>query len=167
VPKLFRMAQNLEVDEALFDGNTINTPSMLCVEDYIDALTWAQGLGGLPGLYARADANAAVVADWIERTPWAENLVQDKTIRSNTALCLRFADPAVRRLPRDQQAKLQARIEGLLAEEGAAFDCGAYRTAPPGLRIWCGATVAKADLEALLPWLEWAYAAALAELAPA
>jgi phosphoserine aminotransferase len=167
VPKLFRMAQDREVDDALFEGNTINTPSMLCVEDYIDALSWARSIGGLPALIARADANAAVVAAWIERTPWAENLVKDDAIRSNTALCLRFADPAVRQMPREQQAALQRRIEALLAEEGVAFDCGAYRTAPPGIRIWCGATVVKSDLEALTPWIDWAYAAALAELAPA
>jgi phosphoserine aminotransferase len=167
VPKLFRMAVNREVDEALFEGNTINTPSMLCVEDYVDALTWARSIGGLPALMARTDANAAVVSAWIERTAWAENLVKDHRIRSNTSLCLRFADPGVRKLPREQQAGLQRRIEALLAEEGVGFDLGAYRTAPPGLRIWCGATVAKIDLEALTPWIDWAYAAALAELAPA
>jgi phosphoserine aminotransferase len=167
VPKLFRMAVDREVDEALFEGNTINTPSMLCVEDYLDALAWGRGVGGLSALIARADANAALVTDWIEATPWAENLVADPAVRSNTSLCLRFADPAIRKLPREEQAGLQKRIEALLADEGVAYDCGAYRTAPPGLRIWCGATVEKADLQALLPWLDWAYASAVAELAPA
>jgi phosphoserine aminotransferase len=167
VPKLFRMAQNGVVDDALFEGATINTPSMLCVEDYIDTLGWAKSIGGLRALHARCDENARVVTEWIARTPWAENLVADPSLRSNTAVCLRFADPAIKSAPREQQAKLQQKIEGLLAAEGAAVDCGAYRTAPPGLRIWCGATVAKSDLEALLPWLEWAYATAAAELAPA
>jgi phosphoserine aminotransferase len=164
VPKLFRMAHDRVVDEALFEGATINTPSLLCVEDYLDALEWARGIGGLQALHARADANAALVTDWVARTPWAENLVSDPALRSNTAVCLRFADPAVRRLPLAEQAGVQRRIEALLAEEGVGYDCGAYRTAPPGMRFWCGATVAKSDLEALLPWVDWAYAAATAQL---
>ena len=167
VPKLFRMAQNGKIDEALFQGATINTPSLLCVEDYLDALGWAKSIGGLKALHARADANAKLVADWIDASSWAENLVADPAIRSNTSLCLRFADPKVRALPLSEQSALQQKIEGLLAAEGVAVDISAYRTAPPGLRIWCGATVPLDDVQALLPWIDWAYQAAVAELAPA
>ena len=167
VPKLFRMAQDQTFDAALFEGATINTPSLLCVEDYLDALAWARSIGGLDAMHARADANAKLVGDWIDNSPWAENLVADKTLRSNTSLCLRFADPKIRALPQADQATLQKSIETILADEGIALDIAAYRTAPPGLRIWCGGTVTLDDLKALLPWIDWAYAAAVAELAPA
>jgi phosphoserine aminotransferase len=167
VPKLFRLAHDRKVDEGLFEGMTINTPSMLCVEDHLDALAWARSIGGLSALFALADANAKLVTDWVTTTPWAENLVTDDRIRSNTAVCLRFADPAVKRLPLAERAALQKRIEGILAEQGVGYDCGAYRTAPPGMRFWCGATVVKSDLEALLPWVDWAYAEAAAEIVPA
>ena len=137
------------------------------MEDYLDALAWARSIGGLDAMHARADANAKLVGDWIDNSPWAENLVADKTLRSNTSLCLRFADPKIRALPQADQATLQKSIETILADEGIALDIAAYRTAPPGLRIWCGGTVTLDDLKALLPWIDWAYAAAVAELAPA
>jgi len=158
IPKLFRLVDGGRLDEALFAGETINTPSMVCVDDYLDALAWAQSLGGLAALRQRADANAAVLFDWIARTPWIANLAADPVTRSNTSVCMRFTEvaggtPAERRIAE--------RMTTLLADEGVAYDIGAYRTAPPGLRIWCGATVERADLEELVPWLDWAYSKAL------
>ena len=152
MPKIFRMTSGGKLSEGIFDGETINTPSMLCVEDYIVALNWAKSVGGLKGLVARADANAAVINGWISRTPWAENLAKQVETRSNTSVCLTLmGDAAV--------AKTMAK---LLDAEGVAYDIASYRDAPPGLRIWCGATVESADLLALLPWLDWAYAQASA-----
>jgi phosphoserine aminotransferase len=162
LPKLFRLTRDGRLIDAIFAGSTINTPSMLCVEDYLDALQWAESIGGTSALRARADANAAVLFEWIARTPWVENLAVDPATRSNTSVCLRFADPALSgRVP---AARVGARIVELLDAEDAARDVGAYPTAPPGLRVWCGATVERRNLELLLPWLDWAYAEALASL---
>ncbi len=136
---------------------------MLCVADWEDALDWAEGVGGLPALIARADANFAALQGWVDRTPWIENLVAEPAARSNTSVCLRVADPDVRRLDEAAQRGFVKALTGLLEEEGVALDIGGYRDAPPGLRVWCGATVETADIEALTPWLDWAYARARQE----
>ncbi len=148
LPKIFRLTSKGKLIEGIFSGETINTPSMLAVEDYIDALIWAQSAGGLTELMARADANAAVIARWVERTPWVEHLAKDPATRSNTSVCLT--------LPGTSEDAVKAMVS-LLEKEGAAFDIGAYRDAPPGLRIWCGATVEASDLETLTHWLDWAH----------
>ena len=167
MPKLFRMTKGGKLARDIFEGATINTPSMLCVEDYLDALDWAEGLGGLPALIARADANLAVLERWVETTPWVAFLAETAQTRSNTSVCLEVVAPEVTRLPADAQAEFAKTLASLLEKEGAAFDVGGYRDAPPGLRIWCGATVDAADVEALTPWLDWAFAETLASLAPA
>jgi phosphoserine aminotransferase len=164
MPKLFRMTKNGKVTLDLFEGATINTPSMLCVEDVIDALTWAQGIGGLSAMRARADANLAVLAGWVARTPWVDFLAADPATRSNTSVCLKVVDARVAALSADAQADFAKTLASLLEKEGAALDVGGYRDAPPGLRIWCGATVETADLEALIPWLDWAFETAAAGL---
>lgn len=164
MPKLFRLTKKGKLDAAIFEGDTINTPSMLCVEDYLDALAWAESVGGLAGLTARADRNARVLFDWIDRTAWVENLARDKATRSNTSICLRIVDPAVVALPDAAQAAFAKRIAQTLDTQGVALDIGSYRDAPAGLRIWTGATVESADLEALTPWLDWAFADAKAAL---
>jgi len=153
LPKIFRMTKSGKLNEGIFKGDTINTPSMLAVEDYIFALEWALGLGGLPALIARADANSATVDAWVERTPWIAHLAHDPATRSNTSVCLRFAEAG----DDEAQTALVKRIASLLEAEGAAYDIASYRDAPPGLRLWCGATVETADLEALFPWLDWAF----------
>ena len=153
--------------ESLCEGEVINTPSMLGGEDYLDALAWADGLGGLPALIGRADANLAVLERWVEATPWVEFLAETAETRSNTSVCLKVTAPEVTRLPPDAQADFAKKLAALLEKEGAAFDVGGFRDAPPGLRIWCGATVETADVEALVPWLDWAYAETLAALQPA
>lgn len=165
LPKLFRMTKNGKLDRAIFEGETINTPSMLALEDYLDALAWAESVGGLKGLYARANANAQVLYDWIERTPWVENLAADRALWSNTSVCLRIVDPAVTALALDVQAAFAKGIVSALDKEGVAKDIGSYRDAPAGLRIWTGSTVETADLRALTPWLDWAFAEARAALA--
>jgi phosphoserine aminotransferase len=167
VPKIFRVAKGGKLIEGIFAGETINTPSMLCVEDYLDALDWAKSIGGLPALYARADANAGVIADWVARTPWIDFLAHDPVLRSNTSVCLKVVDPAVRRLPADAQAAFVKGIAAALEKEGVAYDIDAYRDAPPGLRVWCGSTVEKSDVAALTLWLDWAYAKAKDALAKA
>ena len=167
MPKLFRMTKNGKLDAAIFQGDTINTPSMLCVEDYIDALVWAESVGGQKGLVARADANAKVLHDWIERTPWVANLAVDKATWSNTSVCMTFVDPAFVALSADAQAAFAKDMVALLDKENAAKDIGAYRDAPPGLRVWCGSTVETSDVKALVPWLEWAFAETKAKLAVA
>ncbi|MEW5964363.1 MAG: phosphoserine transaminase [Pseudomonadota bacterium] len=167
LPKLFRMTKKGKFDAAIFEGETINTPSMLCVEDYLDALGWAESIGGLDGLVARADANAKVLFDWIERTPWIANLAEDRATWSNTGVCLKLVDPAVTALPADAQAAFAKSVVALLEKEGVALDAGSYRDAPPGLRIWTGSTVEKSDVEALVPWIEWAFAETKAALAKA
>ena len=164
MPKLFRMTKGGKLIEGIFEGATINTPSMLCVEDYLDALKWASSIGGLEGLHARADANAAALTAWVEKTPWVDFLCADKAIRSNTSVCLKFADPDVAALDDDAQRAFVKSMEKALEAAEAAFDIGGYRDAPPGLRIWCGATVDRADVEALGPWLDWAFANAKASL---
>jgi phosphoserine aminotransferase len=164
MPKLFRMTKNGKVTLDLFEGATINTPSMLCVEDVIDALEWAEGIGGLSAMRARADANLAVLADWVAKTPWVDFLAADPATRSNTSVCLKVVDPRVAALPADAQADFAKTLASLLEKEGAALDVGGYRDAPPGLRIWCGATVETADVAALVPWLDWAFETAAAGL---
>ncbi len=152
MPKIFRMTSGGKLSAGIFEGETINTPSMLCVEDYIAALHWARGIGGLKALKARADANAATAQAWLDRTPWAHNLAKVAETRSNTSVCLTFkADESVAK-----------KMVKLLDAEGVAQDIGSYRDAPPGLRIWCGATVETSDVAALMPWLEWAFAQATA-----
>ena len=167
MPKLFRMTKAGKVSRDIFEGATINTPSMLCVEDYLDALKWAAHIGGLTELRARADRNLAVLAAWVEKTAWVEFLAADAACRSNTSVCLKVVDPAVTALSADGQADFAKKLAGLLEKEAVALDIGGYRDAPPGLRIWCGATVEADDLEALTPWLDWAFAQVSAELTPA
>jgi phosphoserine aminotransferase len=164
MPKIFRMTSKGKVNRDLFEGATINTPSMLAVEDYLDALRWASSIGGLQGLFARADANAAVLAGWVAKTPWIDYLAEAADTRSNTSVCLKIVDPRVTALPEDGQADFAKKLTSLLEKEGVALDAGAYRDAPPGLRIWCGATVDASDLDALTPWLDWAFATVAGEL---
>jgi phosphoserine aminotransferase len=146
LPKIFRLTSGGKLIEGIFKGETINTPSMLCVEDALDGLRWAESVGGLAGLIARSEANLAVIAQWVTRTEWVDFLAEDVATRSWTSICLTLVDPAAAKP-----------LAALLEKEGAAFDIGAYRDAPPGLRIWCGATIEAADVEKLLPWLDWAY----------
>ncbi len=167
LPKIFRMTKGGKLIQGIFEGETINTPSMLCVEDYLDALQWAKSLGGLSGLMARADANAAALAAWVEKTPWVDFLAVDPATRSNTSVCLKVVDPAVVALAPEAQAAFAKSLAGLLEKEKVAYDIGAYRDAPPGLRIWCGATVETSDVVALTAWLDFAYGKAKAELAKA
>ena len=167
MPKIFRMTKGGKLNDAIFIGETINTPSMLCVEDYLDALQWAQSIGGLKALQARADGNAKVIADWVAGTSWIDFLTRDPALRSNTSVCLKVVDPAVARLSAEAQAAFVKGIAAALEREGVAYDIAAYRDAPPGLRIWCGSTVERSDLEALTLWLDWAYAQAKAALAAA
>jgi len=164
LPKIFRLTKGGKINEEIFEGATINTPSMLCVEDYLDTLVWGKSIGGLKALIARADANAKAIADWVARTPWIEFLASDPAIRSNTSVCLKVVDPAVLKLPADAQAKFVKGIAAALEKERIAYDIDAYRDAPSGLRIWCGATVERTDVEALTLWLDWAYAQAKAAL---
>jgi len=167
LPKIFRLTKKGKVDREIFEGSTINTPSMLCVEDYLDALAWAESIGGLPALFARADANAKVIADWVERTPWIGFLADKPAIRSNTSVCLKIVDPEVTSASVDAQAAIAKQIASMLDKEGVAFDIASYRDAPPGLRIWAGATIEKSDLEALMPWLDWAFESVKSDLAKA
>ncbi len=164
LPKIFRMTKGGKLIEGIFVGETINTPSMLCVEDYLDALKWAKSLGGLDALVARADANFAVLNDFVERTPWIANLAVKPETRSNTSVCLTIVDPEVTALSADEQAAFAKGIVTALDKEGVAYDIGAYRDAPSGLRIWAGATVEASDLEALTHWLDWAFATQKAAL---
>ncbi len=167
LPKLFRMLKGGKLDTAIFAGETINTPSMLCVEDYLDALSWAESVGGLAGLMARAGRNAQVLFDWIARTPWVANLAKDRATWSNTSVCLEIVDADVRARPAEAQAAFAKRIAELLDAEGVARDIGSYRDAPPGLRIWTGATIEASDVEALTLWLDWAFLSVKAEVAKA
>ncbi len=164
LPKIFRLTSGGKLIEGIFVGETINTPSMLCVEDYLDALSWARSVGGLDGLVGRADANFAVLDAFIERTPWIANLAQKPETRSNTSVCVTIVDPEVTALSADAQGAFAKGIVSALEKEGVAFDIGAYRDAPSGLRIWAGATVEASDLEALTAWLDWAFAAQKAAL---
>jgi phosphoserine aminotransferase len=157
MPKIFRLTSGGKFSEAIFKGDTINTPSLLCIEDAIDGLKWGEGVGGLKGLMARSAGNLGVLERFVESRPWAAFLAADKAIRSNTSVCLVIKAPWFTSLPADKQAAAAKKMGDLLETEKAGYDVGSYRDAPPGLRIWCGATVEKSDLEALLPWLDWAY----------
>ncbi|MDF1779248.1 MAG: phosphoserine transaminase [Rhizobiaceae bacterium] len=162
LPKIFRMTKGGKLIEGIFEGATINTPSMLCVEDYLDALAWAENVGGLDALVHRADSNAAIISRFVEQAEWIDFLASDVATRSNTSVCLKIVDPEI---AADAQASFAKGMVALLDKAGIAFDIGAYRDAPAGLRIWTGATVEASDLEALMPWLEWAYQQQRATLA--
>ena len=164
MPKIFRLTKGGKINLEIFEGSTINTPSMLCVEDYLDALKWAASIGGLTELRRRADQNLKVLEDWVAKTSWVGFLAADPAIRSNTSVCLSVVDARVAALPADAQADFAKRLASMLEKEGVALDIGGYRDAPPGLRIWCGATVEDDDLRALTPWLDWAFAQVAAEL---
>src|ERR1700731_361861 len=164
LPKIFRMTKGGKLNEGIFEGETINTPSMLCVEDYLDTLNWAKSIGGLKALMARADANTKAIADWVAATPWVDFLAKQPAIRSNTSVCLRIVDPAVSALAAEAQAAFIKGLVASLEKENIAYDIDAYRDAPPGLRIWCGATVERNDVEALSLWLDWAFAKSKAAL---
>jgi phosphoserine aminotransferase len=162
LPKIFRLTKGGKLIEGIFVGETINTPSMLAVEDYLFALSWAEEIGGLPALMARADANAQAIWHFCAARDWIDNLAADPATRSNTSVCLKFTDPRI-----TDGAAFAKAISKRLEAEGVALDVGAYRDAPPGLRIWCGATVETADIEAMLPWLDWAFHAEIAAQAQA
>jgi phosphoserine aminotransferase len=167
LPKLFRLTRKGRLVADLFEGSTINTPSMLCLEDYLDALAFVESVGGIEGTIARSDANAAVIAEWVARTPWVDFAARVPETRSNTSVCLKLVDPVVLALPEPLRAEVPRRIAALLDAEDVAKDIGSYRDAPPGLRIWTGATVERNDLEALMPWLDWGYAQVKQALAKA
>ena len=162
LPKIFRLTKGGKLIEGVFAGETINTPSMFCVADAVDALEWMEEIGGLTATRARADANFAALQAWVDRTPWVENLAADPAARSNTSVCLKIVDPEIAALDEAAQRDFVKKLTKLLEAEGAALDIGGYRDAPPGLRVWCGSTVDTADIEALLPWLDWAFASAKA-----
>ena len=164
LPKIFRTTKGGKLNEGIFEGETINTPSMLCVEDYLDALNWAKSVGGLKALIARADANTKVLADWKAKTPWIDFLARDAAIRSNTSVCLKVVDSAITALSADAQADFAKKLVALVEKEGAGFDFAHYRDAPAGLRIWCGATVEAKDVELLTHWIDWAFVEAKAAL---
>jgi phosphoserine aminotransferase len=157
LPKIFRLTKKGKLDASIFEASTINTPSMLCVEDALDGLAWAEGAGGLAGLIARSESNLAVVRDWVERTPWVDFLARDPATRSCTSICLQVADPDFAAQAPDAQKKVLGALVALLEKEAVAYDIASYRDAPQGLRIWGGATIERSDLEALLPWLDWAW----------
>ncbi|MCF2522290.1 phosphoserine transaminase [Bradyrhizobium sp. G127] len=167
LPKIFRMTKGGKLNAGIFEGETINTPSMLCVEDYLDALNWAKSVGGLKALIARADANTKVLADWKAKTPWVDFLAKDASIRSNTSVCLKVVDPAITSLSADAQADFAKKLVAAVEKEGAGYDFAHYRDAPAGLRIWCGATVEAKDVEILTQWIDWAFAETKASLAKA
>lgn len=158
LPKLFRMVRGGKLNTELFDGSTINTPSMLCLQDYLDALDWVESVGGQAGTIARSERNAAVIAEWVAHTAWVDFLARVPETRSNTSVCLKIVDPKVLALPPEMRDAFPLRMASLLDVENAAKDIASYRAAPPGLRIWTGATVERSDVEALLPWLDWAFA---------
>jgi phosphoserine aminotransferase len=157
LPKIFRLASGGKFSAAIFEGETINTPSMLCIEDALDGLRWAESVGGLEGLIARTNANAAALDAWVRRTPWAAYLAEEARYRSPTSVCIKIVDPAVQAMDAKAQQEFVKRLAGLLEAEGVAYDIAGHRDAPAHLRIWCGATVEKADIEALAPWLDWAW----------
>ncbi|MGE3303637.1 MAG: phosphoserine transaminase [Hyphomonadaceae bacterium] len=167
LPKIFRMTKKGKLDNELFEGATINTPSLLATEDYLDALKWGESIGGLKALHARADANAKALYDWAEKTPWIAPLAGDKATWTNTGVCLKVVDSRVTSLPPDGQAAFAKQLADLLEKEGVALDAASYRSAPPGLRIWCAATIEKGDVEALIPWIEWAFETCVANIAKA
>ena len=157
LPKIFRMTKGGKLNEAIFEGETINTPSMLAVEDYLDTLHWAENVGGLKALIARADSNFAVLDRWVRTSKWCGFLAQERGSRSHTSVCLAITDPAFTKLEEEPRYDLVKKFCSVLEKEGVALDIAGHRNAPPGLRIWCGATVEKSDLEALMPWLDWAW----------
>ncbi|HYN39016.1 MAG TPA: phosphoserine aminotransferase, partial [Rhodospirillales bacterium] len=163
----FRMTKGGKLVEGIFAGETINTPSMLAVEDALDGLRWAERIGGLPALIGRAEASLAAIRRWVAATPWVDFLAENPACRSRTSICLKLVDPRFQALPADRRAAIAKRLAALVEQEGAGFDIGSYRDAPPGLRLWAGATVETADLEALFPWLDWAWATVSTELASA
>jgi phosphoserine aminotransferase len=165
VPKIFRLVENGKLLEGIFAGETINTPSMLAVEDDIDTLKWGKSIGGLAALHARADANTKLLSDWVERTPWIDFLAVDPATRSNTSVCLSIVDPDV--VAAGAVATVAKGIVKMLEDEGVAYDFGSYRDAPPGLRVWAGGTVEASDIDALTDWLDWAFAAQKAALSSA
>ncbi|MBL4802195.1 MAG: phosphoserine transaminase, partial [Emcibacter sp.] len=158
LPKIFRLTKGGKLIEGIFTGATINTPSMLCVEDYLDALNWAESIGGLRGMIAKSEDNLSVLRNWVVRTDWVQFLANDAQTVSNTSVCFKIVAPWFAALSADEQAAAAKKIATLLDEEGAAFDIASYRDAPAGLRIWAGSTIEASDLTALLPWLDWAYA---------
>ncbi len=158
LPKIFRLTKGGKLIEGIFEGATINTPSLLALEDYLDALSWARDIGGLDALFARADANLAIISDWVGKTGWVNFLCAEEKNRSNTGVCLKITDPRILALDDAEQAAFAKDMAALLMDEGAALDIGGYRDAPPGLRIWCGATIEAEDVKALMPWLDWAFA---------
>ena len=158
LPKIFRLVKGGKLDAAIFEGDTINTVSMLCVEDALDGLRWAEGIGGLRALVERSEANLAAIAGWVEKQDWIAFLAESPATRSCTSICLSLTAPWFTRLAAEERAAAAKRLVAALEKEGVAFDVGSYRDAPPGLRIWGGATVERADVLALLPWLEWAHA---------
>src|ERR1700721_610169 len=164
LPKIFRMTKGGKLNQGIFEGETINTPSMLCVEDYLDALNWGKSIGGLKALMARADAKTKVLSDWEAKTPWIDFLASDPANRSNTSVCMKVIDPAITSLPPDAQAEFSKKLVALVEKEGAGFDFAHYRDAPAGLRIWCGATVEASDVALLTQWIDWAFAEAEAAL---
>ena len=164
LPKLFRITKGGKLIDGIFVGETINTPSMLAVEDALDGLRWAEAIGGLPALIGRAQANLAAIERWVAATPWVDFLAEEKRYRSHTSVCLKLVDSRFASLPGDQRAAVAKRLATLVEQEGAGFDIGAYRDAPHGLRLWAGATVETADLEALFPWLDWAWASVAEQL---
>ncbi|HWU26382.1 MAG TPA: phosphoserine transaminase [Rhizomicrobium sp.] len=157
LPKIFRMTKGGKLIEGIFEGETINTPSMLALEDYLDTLKWAEAIGGLDALIGRANGNLATLGTWVQKSNWVAFLAEDARTLSNTSVCLKITDPWFEKLDKDAQAEAAKKLGSLLEKEGVAFDIGAYRSAPPGLRIWCGATIERADLEALTHWLDWAW----------
>jgi phosphoserine aminotransferase len=164
LPKIFRMTKGGKLNQGIFEGETINTPSMLCVEDYLDALNWAKSVGGLKALMARADKNLKVLADWKAKTPWIDFLASDPAIRSNTSVCMKVIDPAIASLTVDAQIDFIKKLVGLVEKEGAGYDFAGHRDAPAGLRIWCGATVEANDVLLLTQWIDWAFAETKAQL---
>jgi phosphoserine aminotransferase len=164
VPKIFRLTKEGKLNRGIFEGETINTPSMLCVEDALDAMAWARSVGGAPGLARRTQENFRALARWVERTPWIDFLATDPASRSPTSVCLKLADPGLTSMSLEQQAAFCKRLVSMLDKEGVAYDVGSYRDAPPGLRVWCGATIESDDVQALVAWLDWAYAACRAEV---
>ena len=164
IPKIFRLTKNGKLIEGIFRGETINTPSMICVEDALDSLAWAEKIGGIKTLIARSENNFATIEDWVENTDWVDFLASNKRERSTTSVCLSIVDPWFQVLDKETQLAIPSNIDSLLNSESAAYDINAYRDAPPGLRIWGGSTVERSDLEALFPWLDWAYSTVKREI---
>src|SRR6188472_672576 len=164
LPKIFRLTSGGKLIAGIFEGETINTPSMLCVEDWLDTLNWGKSIGGLKALIARADANTKALSDWKAKTPWIDFLARDPAIRSNTSVCLKFTDPAITSLSADAQAEFSKKLVALVEKEAAGYDFAYYRDAPAGLRIWCGATVEASDVALLTQWIDWAFAETKAAL---